>query len=86
MPISNFVEVNSRGERGVGGTVFSIAINEEGDAERLALGINGTMRAAQDIVHGYRSSSLGPWCRVCGLRPSYVKHWSYYYRANPKSE
>jgi hypothetical protein len=47
---------------------------EEGQSERLYLGIDGTMGDAQDVDHAYVASVHGPWCVVCGLAQSYRRH------------
>lgn len=49
-------------------------IHEEGEPDRLFLGIDGTMGDAQDVAHPYIESVIGAWCRVCGLNRIYRRH------------
>lgn len=46
---------------------------DEGEADRQRLGIDGTMGDAQDVSHPFLPSRTGT-CRVCGMAPSYWRH------------
>ena len=52
-------------------------IHEEGNSDRLYLGIDGTMGDAQDVPHRYIESVIGAWCRVCGLSRIYRRHTAH---------
>ena len=47
---------------------------EEGEPDRLYLGIDGTVGDAQDVDHPFLASVYGDYCRVCGLASSYRRH------------